>query len=138
MFKVSAVRNRGRQTPWNGCSSHVATSLEVHRSTNIMQTRNKSICVVTTSPDVGSVLWPPHSPDLTRWIYSMEPSQKGTGVSRRSDNTNGLNLSSACCAGGPAMLQRRMTSHSGRRFKPASTCTADTFNICFGNCLYCC
>ncbi|GFV61127.1 uncharacterized protein TNCV_2100021 [Trichonephila clavipes] len=40
---------------------------------------------------------------LHRWIFfPMGPSQ-GTGVSRRSGNTNGLNCSSVCCLyfGGP-------------------------------------
>ncbi|GFT24434.1 uncharacterized protein TNCV_3252621 [Trichonephila clavipes] len=49
------------------------------------------------------VLWSPHSPDLTLLdFFPMGPSQ-GTGVSRRSDNTNGLSCSSVCCLyfGGP-------------------------------------
>ncbi|GFS76162.1 uncharacterized protein TNCV_4667331 [Trichonephila clavipes] len=51
----------------------------------------------------GSVLWPPRSPELTPLdFFPMRPFQ-GTGVSRRSDNTNGLSCSSACCLyfGGP-------------------------------------
>ncbi|GBM88486.1 hypothetical protein AVEN_269361-1 [Araneus ventricosus] len=62
----------------------------------------------------GPVLWPPRSPDLTPLdFFPMGPSQ-GTGVSRRSDNTNGLSCSSACCLyfGGPCDAATCDDSHS--------------------------
>ncbi|GBL93887.1 hypothetical protein AVEN_25694-1 [Araneus ventricosus] len=50
---------------------------------------------------------------LHRWIFPMGPSQ-GIGVSRRSDNTNGLSCSSACCLylGGPRDAAACDESHS--------------------------
>ncbi|GBM90262.1 hypothetical protein AVEN_248025-1 [Araneus ventricosus] len=44
-------------------------------------------------------------------FFPMGPSQ-GTGVSRRSDNTNGLSCWTACCCTSvaPAMLQRVKTA----------------------------
>ncbi|GBM52204.1 hypothetical protein AVEN_170990-1 [Araneus ventricosus] len=62
----------------------------------------------------GPVLWLPRSPDLTPLdFFGMGPSQ-GTGVSRRSDNTNGLSCSSACCLyfGGPRDAATCDDSHS--------------------------
>ncbi|GBM36416.1 hypothetical protein AVEN_234802-1 [Araneus ventricosus] len=50
---------------------------------------------------------------LHRWIFPMGPSQ-GIGVARRSDNTNGLRCSSACCLylGGPRDAAACDESHS--------------------------
>ncbi|GBO17840.1 hypothetical protein AVEN_126384-1 [Araneus ventricosus] len=72
----------------------------------------KSICVVTTSRTWGSgSMAATFARSYTVGFFPMGPSQ-GTGVSRRSDNTNGLSCSSACCLYfcGPAMLQRVMTA----------------------------
>ncbi|GBM12748.1 hypothetical protein AVEN_173710-1 [Araneus ventricosus] len=61
----------------------------------------KSICVVTTSRYTSSLRFYLIR-SYTVVFFPMGPSQ-GTGVSRRSDNTNGLSCSSACCLhfGGP-------------------------------------
>ncbi|GFV39384.1 putative DD41D transposase [Trichonephila clavipes] len=60
---------------------------------------------------------------FARWInvdgfFPMEPSQ-GTGVSRRSDNTNGLSCSSACCLyiGGPRSAATCDDTHSTACFR---------------------
>ncbi|GBN49963.1 hypothetical protein AVEN_57838-1 [Araneus ventricosus] len=74
----------------------------------------KSICVVTTSRTWGSSsMAVTFARSYTVGFFPMGPSQ-GAGVLRRSDNTNGLSCSSACCLyfGGPRDAATCDESHS--------------------------
>ncbi|GFU88765.1 uncharacterized protein TNCV_4444421 [Trichonephila clavipes] len=60
------------------------------------------------------VLWPPRLLDLTPLDFFLMGLSQGTGVSGRSDNTNGLSCSYACCLyfGGPHGTAMCDDSHS--------------------------
>ncbi|GBM66780.1 hypothetical protein AVEN_74324-1 [Araneus ventricosus] len=74
----------------------------------------KSICVVTTSRTWGSgSMAATFARSYTVGFFPMGPSQL-SGVSRCSENTNGLSCSSACCLyfGGPRDAATCDDSHS--------------------------
>ncbi|GBM48740.1 hypothetical protein AVEN_193436-1 [Araneus ventricosus] len=84
------------------------TSLPVQKKTHFIGHINNSICI-----SFQTIMFKTFSRSYTFGIFPMEPSQ-GTGVSRRSDNTNGLSCSSACCLcfGGPRDAETCDDSHS--------------------------
>ncbi|GBL81616.1 hypothetical protein AVEN_93412-1 [Araneus ventricosus] len=105
MFKVSAVHvEAGFSTPWN----------DVKPPLNWYYLKG---CILQLP--VVFVWWPcipfvtTFARSYTVGFFPMGPSQ-GTGVLRRSDNTNGLSCSSACCLcfGGPRDAATCDDSHS--------------------------
>ncbi|GBM25540.1 hypothetical protein AVEN_272539-1 [Araneus ventricosus] len=76
------MSRQGLSTPWNDI-----TAVELVLFKGTISYRNLRIVTMYSVLD--------YVQDLTPFFFSYGPSQ-GTGVSRRSDNTNGLSCSSAC------------------------------------------
>ncbi|GBN05155.1 hypothetical protein AVEN_182361-1 [Araneus ventricosus] len=105
IFKVSAVHvEAGFSTPWN----------DVKPPLNWYYLKG---CILQL---LVVFVWWPCIPFVTTFARSYTVgffpmgSSQGTGVSRRSDNTNGLSCSSACCLyfGGPRDAATCDDSHS--------------------------